>query len=309
MKFAHAVRTEAESNPPLNDVYSFYKILKKQLNQLEETSKTSCYDQDGDDPSRKRDGEDSLVRAEEEQFCQHLRLGLDVQISKLWSREEDCIIQLEELDRLVREAEAATTREQVDVLCQQLVNFHGVLVLSTHWAWLVVVAKDKILKKHLKRTGRPIYVPSSDVLDELELPDKTYENFTTYVRRVEADLQAVVSRLRTFGEDITMPMSQQITAPELLLYSGSSSDSDDGGAGEQAEHENEANRASSASSECTGMNQTWTDKWEQNNKIMLQTKAAMATWDKLKKDAKSPSSASSIYPEAKRPRSQASGTA
>ena len=47
---------------------------------------------------------------------------------------------------------------------KRFVDFHGELLLLLHWSLLAYTGLVKILKKHLKRTGRPVGAPQLDDL-------------------------------------------------------------------------------------------------------------------------------------------------
>ncbi len=168
MKFGNLLKSSAEQDPELAEVFKFYKRLKKDLKRYptqgnnddaNSEATTAAADSGGgtSSPNKRASPASSeqqpSTAAAEEQFVAELQRDVDLFRQRCYSREEDAIIKLERLQQQANAALASGDTAAQQAAYESLINLHGELLLLLHWGMMVYTAMAKIIKKHLKQTG------------------------------------------------------------------------------------------------------------------------------------------------------------
>eukprot|EP00879_Flechtneria_rotunda_P001036 GHRR01001173.1.p1 GENE.GHRR01001173.1~~GHRR01001173.1.p1 ORF type:complete len:455 (+),score=188.02 GHRR01001173.1:332-1696(+) len=192
MKFGRLLKTTSDDLPMTKQLFSAYKVLKKQVKRLPYKNQLGQH------------GTLETLSEEENNFVKALSDTLHQLNEMFLEKEENSVIKVE---RLEHEFAAATTPEQLNELHKEFVDFHGEVLLLVHWSILAYTATVKILKKHHKRTG--LLVKAPQLADLLSQPFCSTELMTSIAHRVEEDIQRLAERMGVSGQRTSEPTQQQ----------------------------------------------------------------------------------------------------
>ncbi|CAM6014416.1 unnamed protein product [Sphagnum balticum] len=237
MKYGKLLQTFLEDLPPeFRDKFLSYKQLKKRIKQFLDSN---SFPEDAFEPAPIQDrqelamGEED-VTVEEKEFIRLLNVELEKFNSFFTEKEEDYVIQLQELKHRLESARVqygghmqdSEASEELLKIHTDLVTFHGEVVLMENYSALNYTGLVKILKKHDKRTGAVLRLPfihrvllqpffSTELLSKLVQDCESLLSFFPPLPTVET---CAVQRVDGEGWDSNAEVPRDVQ--ELLLLRG-----------------------------------------------------------------------------------------
>uniref|UniRef100_A0A5B7BJU0 Putative SPX domain-containing protein 1 n=1 Tax=Davidia involucrata TaxID=16924 RepID=A0A5B7BJU0_DAVIN len=162
MKFGKSLRSQiAESLPEWEGEFMSYKELKKRVNQIapwhEETKRCRKRPRLTTRNMLCTGGRNMNIMRGGIGFIQLLDSKLEKVNAFFFEKEEEYIIRMKELKDRVANVECSGDMMQVS---KDILDFHREIVLLLHYSVLNFTGLMKIIKKHNKKTGSFIHLPS-----------------------------------------------------------------------------------------------------------------------------------------------------
>lgn len=127
------------------------------------------------------------IAEEDREFVATLNTDLSRVNSYFMEKEEEAVIRLRELEDRLEAAREGLDAPDLEQLRNELVDFHGELVLMLHWSLVNYAAVAKILKKHDKMTGSRLRAPV--LASVLHQPFLSTESISQLVKEAERHVQ------------------------------------------------------------------------------------------------------------------------
>lgn len=211
----------------------------------------------------------------ENQFAETIKQNLRSLNETFLEKEEHIVMRL---DHLEEESQGIATPQGCALLIRRFVDFHGEIVLFMHWSLLAYTGMVKILKKHHKKTGATVQSVHTETL--VTQPFYSPEVCQSLIQRVETAIRRL-----------------QLLYPKLAAQQAAEC------ATASVSHQGQGE------AELAGQGQNIVDRLHENLEqighrrahgvadITHQTQVALATWERLRSSAATPSTVLQAPPQ------------